>query len=197
MSTTTALPNDTQRPRFLHAEAMAVANRFIAFLEPYCTRILVAGSLRRRRQTVKDIELLFVPKMISVPDPCDMFGGTKLVAATDAPIAKLLDLGVITKRPSKTGVYTWGAENKLARHLASGIPVDLFATDEDHFWMALFVRTGPAELNTRVASLAIARGLRMHAYGNGFSRGSQAVRVKSEREIFELVGLDYLEPWDR
>jgi DNA polymerase (family 10) len=184
--------------RFLRADALPIAQKFIAFLENRCHRVVIAGSLRRRKETVKDIEILFVPKTITVPDPNDMFGGRISAPATDAAIAALLETRIIAKRPNVKGNFTWGPENKLAVHIDTGIAVDFFATDEDRFWNALFVRTGPADLNKEVASRALARGWNWHAYGDGFTRGTREhKKVRSERDVFNHVELPYQEPWDR
>lgn len=188
------MSEDRQFPR---AEALAVANKFVEFLDRHCTRCVIAGSLRRRRPLVSDIEILFVSKIVRVPDPADMFGGTIEISAAVRAIEALLQVGVISKRLNSKGSPTWGPENKLAVHNTSGIPVDFFATSEDRFFNALFVRTGPVALNKEVAAAALARGWEWHAYGDGFTRGREAKRVKAERDVFDHVGLEYREPWAR
>jgi DNA polymerase/3'-5' exonuclease PolX len=79
--------------------------------------------------------------------------------------------------------------------------VDLFTATRENFFNYLVCRTGGEESNIRVASAAIARGWKWNPYGNGFSRvvglGSEHHDVTSEREVFEFVGLPYLEPWKR
>lgn len=184
--------------RFLRADALPIAEKFVAFLGNHCRRVVIAGSLRRRKETVKDIEILFVPKMIQVADPADMFGGKLTISAAEIAIGALLKGGIIKKRPNVKGGTTWGPENKLAIHVASGIPVDFFATDEDRFWNALFVRTGPLELNKSVAQRALDRGWQWHAYGDGFTRGTREhFKVKGEHDVFRHVELPYQEPWER
>jgi DNA polymerase/3'-5' exonuclease PolX len=89
------------------------------------------------------------------------------------------------------------------RHVASGIPVDLFATTEACWHNYLVCRTGPAESNIRIAAAAKARGWKWNPYGEGFSRGGplagpeEARALRSEREVFEFVGLPYTEPEER
>jgi DNA polymerase/3'-5' exonuclease PolX len=139
---------------------------------------------------------------MSAPDPGDLFGNQVQKSVADRSLEILLEKGVIVKRPNVNGAFTWGPENKLAIHVESGIPVDLFATDEDRFFNALFVRTGPADLNKRVATLAKEQGWDWHAYGEGFTRGggtnsTNRRKVKSEQDVFHHVGLDYLDPWER
>jgi DNA polymerase/3'-5' exonuclease PolX len=156
--------------------------------------MLIAGSLRRKRPVVSDIELLYVPRLNEIDDPEDMLCRKITIDLTEPAIAALLKLGTIAKRPNKRGSFTWGPENKLAVHIASGIPVDFFATTEERFFNALVVRTGPAESNVRIASAAKGIGWKWHAYGNGFTRAGETQIVTSERAVFEHVQLPYLEP---
>ena len=179
--------------------AFAIAQKFATFLRPRCEKIIIAGSLRRRRALVGDIEILYVPKYVREPDPGDLFGATTLVNTTEVAIDSLLDAGVLGKRRKCDGTLTWGAENKLGVHLESGIAVDLFATTHEKWFNALVVRTGPKASNQEIASAAIARGWRWNAYGAGFTREnpSGAHVVSSEQDAFSFVGLPYKEPWNR
>lgn len=189
---------ESSSSKFLYADAMEVAQKFVEFLEPHCTRIVIAGSLRRKKQLVSDIEILFVTKQGVTMEPGDLFGPRQVAAwRADLALEALLNTGVIEKRLNKNEHPTWGEKNKLAVHVASGIPVDFFATTEDCFFNALVVRTGPAALNREIATRAIERGWEWHAYGNGFTRARETKRVKCERDVFEHVGLPYKEPWDR
>ncbi len=83
----------------------------------------------------------------------------------------------------------WGEKNKLAVHVASGVPVDLFAATEANWFNYLVCRTGPGESNIAIASAAKAMGWQWHPYGTGFSRpvglGTEGRAVASEREVFE------------
>jgi DNA polymerase/3'-5' exonuclease PolX len=190
---------ESSSTKFLYADALPIAKKFVTFLERHCTRIIIAGSLRRQKQLVSDIEILFIPKLVTMPDPGDLFGTRVPVPATDPALAALLASNVITKRPKTNGQFTWGPENKLAIHIASGIPVDFFATTEEKWWNALVVRTGPKELNKKIAGAALKIGWEWHAYGSGFTRGEgkssiDRVIVKSERDVFDHVSLPYQEP---
>jgi hypothetical protein len=61
----------------------------------------------------------------------------------------------------------------------------------------LVVRTGGKVTNQRIAMAAIKKDWHLQAYGAGFSTPQGDVICKSERDVFELVGLRYLEPWQR
>lgn len=184
------------KPRFAAHEALAVARELCAALKPVCERLIVAGSMRRRRLTVGDVEILFVPKMVEVPG--DLFTRAHASLADDA-IERLIAAGVIEKRRNVNGGETWGAKNKLARHVASGLPVDLFAATEANWWNYLVCRTGPAESNVAIASAARRMGWQWHPYGRGFSnlKTGEHAAACSERDVFEFVGLPYREPWER
>jgi DNA polymerase/3'-5' exonuclease PolX len=105
---------------------------------------------------------------------------------------------VLTRRPNKNGIPTWGALNKLATHVPSGISVDLFATTGERWFVSLVVRTGSAEMNTQLAASALRRGLQLHAYGviERTASGEQII-PQSEREVFELCGVPYRKPQER
>jgi DNA polymerase/3'-5' exonuclease PolX len=110
----------------------------------------------------------------------------------------LLQSGRLAKRTNVNGSEMWGHKNKLAVHVASGIPVDLFSARLGNWFNYLVCRTGGAESNMRIASAAQAKGWKWNPYGVGFTNETGSdVFVNSERDAFELVGLKYLEPWER
>jgi DNA polymerase (family X) len=113
---------------------------------------------------------------------------------------ELLDLwladGTLRKRPNINGSVTWGEYNKLAVH-RSGIPVDLFATTADRWFVTLVMRTGPSESNVALAAAAKRRGMQFHAYGMLEGRDGQSIITQSEQEVFERCGMPYREPEQR
>lgn len=117
-------------------------------------------------------------------------------------IGSLLGRGVLSKRPSVTGVFSWGLKNKLALH-RGGIPVDLFTASATNWFSYLVCRTGPAESNIRIATAAQVRGWKWNPYGAGFSRGGplagerEVHAVESEEDVFAFVGLPYFQPEER
>lgn len=176
-------------------DARDVAEWLVWQLAPVCERIEIAGSSRRKKEHVGDVELLYVPSVLSQPD---LFGNPngKGVNKTDEVIARLLSMGQLEKRKNVKGSEVWGASNKLAVHVASGIPVDLFSTSMECWANALVVRTGGKSTNQRIASLARGRGWQWNVYGPGFSKihGGEVEKVETERDVFRFVGLNYQEP---
>ena len=190
----------TAKPKWPHAEAAAVAAQLRGLLAGACERIEVAGSLRRGKASVGDVELLYVPRIGEAVPP----GGLLAVPGVnlaDSVIAALLDLDVLTKRTNVNGRAMFGERNKLVRHAASGIAVDLFAATRENWWNYLVCRTGGSRSNIALCNAAIARGWKWHPYGPGFSRwhrGALEVQaMRSEREVFEFVALEYREPGER
>lgn len=188
------------KTKFPHAEAAKIAREMFERLNPFCERLKVAGSLRRERLYVSDIELLFVPKF--APDPSSMMGalfGTgeaQMNDLTQIAINRLEQDGVIRKRPNINGGTSWGPQNKLAVHVASGIPIDFFSTTPENWWVSLVIRTGGKRTNLMLTMAANRRGLRLNAYGSGFTKLASGDKIPctSEEQVFQLAGVPFKQP---
>lgn len=178
---------------------MLVANEIIDALRPFCSRIEIAGSLRRQKTLCSDVEVLYVPRIERQLDSSELFGDGRIVDVARAKINDLVALGVLDHRVNVNGSETWGDKNKLAVHVPTGFPVDLFATTEENWWVSLVVRTGSLETNLRLTNGALARGRSLNAYGCGVTDKDtgNVIRAESERQVFELCGITYLEPTKR
>ena len=142
--------------RWPRSAGLEVAKELCDRLKPCCEKLIVAGSLRRRKSDIGDVEILYVSRMES--RPFDMFSSVS-VSLAEEEIARMLEDGTVMKRPSKVGGTAWGDKNKLALH-RSGMPVDLFRTMPESWWNYLVCRTGPADSNTRIAHEAQHKGYR-------------------------------------
>lgn len=183
------------KTKFPRGEAVLVATRLLELLSPHCERIAIAGSLRRMKPEVSDIELLFIPSLGERPE--GLFDRVQ-VDLTAERIESLVTSGVLAKRPNVNGDFTWGEKNKLAIHVASGIPVDLFATTHEDWWVSLVFRTGSKETNLALTTGANKKGATLMAYGCGVRWSDGTVtRAESERHVFELCGVEYKEPQAR
>lgn len=166
-------------------KAEATAQEIVHWLTPSCERIIIAGSIRRRKSDVGDIEVLCIPMFASGIDQLDK------------TIRALVTQGRLDFRRNKLGSRVYGPKNKLMVHLPSGIGVDIFSTTPENWAVSLVVRTGGAETNKSIAMAAIRKGWHLKAYGYGFSTPNGDVVCQSERDVFEFVGLRYKEPWER
>lgn len=162
-------------------KAKAIAEDLKAQLEPVCDKIAVAGSIRRQKPDVGDIELLVIPRANYL----------------DKLIYELMMKNILAMRLNKRGSRTYGPKNKLMVHLPSGMGVDIFSTDERCWPVALVIRTGGKVTNQRIAMAALKKGWHLQAYGAGFSTPNGDIVCKSEEDVFELVGLPYKPPWER
>ena len=189
---------DDHKRRWPREVAVGVAREVCSVLGAVCDRLIVAGSLRRRRAEVGDVEILYIGKTEERADPEDMFAEMTVDLADEA-ILGLEAAGVLERRLNSRGNETYGKLNKLMRHVRTGVPVDLFSTSEAAWWNYLVCRTGPAESNMRIATRAKNMGYRWSPYGAGFEdrAGGRKGSVGSEREVFAFVGLDFREPWER
>lgn len=190
----------SSKRRFPAAEAMAVAEELVRGLQGQCARIAIAGSLRRRKADVGDIEIVFAPRMLK-REAVDFFAPAGEYPATDAVIERWLKFAVIDKRLRADGaVSSWGPLNKHAVFRETGLSVDLFTATVANWWGYLVCRTGPLESNIRICEAARAKGWKYCPYEGTFSRGGvlagepEHYYPTSERDVFDFVGLPYLEP---
>ncbi len=130
-------------------------------------KIAVAGSVRRGKETIGDIDILVVSK--KPKEVMNFFVSMKDVAS----------------------VYAHG-ETKSAVKLNSGIDVDLRVVPEDCFGAALNYFTGSKDHNVALRKIAKQKGLKLNEYG--LFKGNKAIAGKTEEEIYRELGLKYIEP---
>lgn len=151
------------------AEAERIAKEIIVKLSPYCSQIQIAGSVRRRKPTVNDLDFVLVPN--------DLWNLH----------AELMKLGQMKMSGSK-----------ILRVMVGSIQVDVYVANEDTWATLLLIRTGSAENNIRLAKLAKKRGWHLAASGDGlFDERGERIAGDSEESIFKALGLKYKEPWER
>lgn len=151
--------------------AKKIANEVVLRLAPYCSRIEVAGSIRRRKPLVHDADIVVIPS-----DPWNL---EHEILGLARPF-----------RPQLSG-------EKLKRFNYNGVQVDLYYATEDTWATLLLIRTGSAEFNRILATRALEKGLHLKANGQGIVRGSEIVVNNSEEDILKILGFPYLEPWER
>ncbi len=179
------------------AHAQTIAQDLINLLNPFCDRIEVAGSVRRKKNIVKDIELVIIPKKEITKE--GLFGDEE---RTIYPIDKFLwEDSRFDFRLNKDNKRMYGDKNKLLMydHQEYGwIALDIFTADESNFTMIKFIRTGGAENNKRIALTANQLGMNLKIYESCFvdKRGFK-YQMNSEEQIYKFLGLPYLKPEER
>ena len=150
-------------------QAAALAQEVVERLAPFCERIAVAGSIRRRRPFPRDIDLVLIPKN----------QGQLALALNelgDAPVAG----------------------KKLERRLYKGVQVDIYFATPETWATLLLIRTGSKESNIRLTTLAKRRGWHLFANGKGlYNEKDERIAGDTEESFFEALGLPYAEPWNR
>jgi DNA polymerase/3'-5' exonuclease PolX len=179
-------------------QARAAAEALVATLAKACERIVIAGSVRREKPLVGDVEIVYIPRVVTVRDPDDLFAD-KPVSRADEAIALCERTGLLSRRLNALGRETYGPRIKLMRAEPHGLPVDLFEATADNWHNYLVCRTGPAESNIAICERALRKGYKWAPYSAGFVRLADGaeIRVSCEREVFEFVGLPYREPHER
>jgi DNA polymerase/3'-5' exonuclease PolX len=211
------LREEAEKVKYPRALALRVAAELCDVLRPLCQDgddgrplLKVCGSLRRMKDQVGDVELVFVPRMSVVArEERDLFQNVirpaKTVLQTHPMLDALVSQFALSRRLKSGGSQTWGQWIRLAVHVASQVPVDFFACTREAWWNIVACRTGGARSNVAVASAAIAKGWHwdMSPQSPGFKRRkglSDAFEwhpVTSEAEVFEFVGLPCLKPEER
>lgn len=159
------------------AEAQAIANDVITQLGPHCSRLQVAGSIRRQRPTIGDIEV------VCLPLPYD---ASPLFASGIATVVNQWEK-VRGELPCR---YT-------QRRLPCGMKLDLFMPDPLGYGLQLAIRTGSADWCRTVLAPAWVRA-GFHSAGGVLRREDCSVApTPDERSLFELIGLRWTEPRDR
>ncbi|NPA39812.1 MAG: DNA polymerase/3'-5' exonuclease PolX [Thermodesulfobacteria bacterium] len=130
-------------------------------------QIAIAGSLRRRKETVKDIDIL-----ITSTRPHDV-------------MKRIVELEFVEE------VIAFG-ETKTSVRLRPGIQMDVRVVEPDSWGAALAYFTGSKAHNIRVRELALEKGLKINEYG--VFKGDKKIAGKTEEEVYEAVGLPFIPP---
>jgi len=132
-------------------------------------KVSIAGSLRRKKETIGDIDILVSSK--NPEEVMDYF-------------VKYNDVQrVLLKGNTKTSVL-----------LNDNLQVDLRVVKDESFGAALQYFTGSKEHNVKMRSIAIKKGFKLNEYGL-FKKDTEKYEVgKTEEEIYKKLGLTYIEP---
>jgi DNA polymerase/3'-5' exonuclease PolX len=164
-----------------HAHALAIAEQAHTALAPSCDRIEIAGSIRRLKPEVKDIELVAIPRLV----PAGLFGDEREV---DPKFCAIVNQWPKVKG-EPTGKYT-------QRVLPGGMKLDLFIADTENWGLILAVRTGSAAFSHQVLGRRwVQRGYT--SVGGRLTRGGVVIPIHEETDLFALLQLPWVEPWAR
>jgi DNA polymerase/3'-5' exonuclease PolX len=169
-------------------QAERVARYVMGWLAVDCERIEVAGSVRRRRAEVKDIEIVYCPRL--EPGQAAMFPEMgSMVPATNAVLRGLLIQGVLKWDRE---VLRNGPRYKRVIHTASGAIVELFRANPDNWGLIYALRTGPADFMKMLVSHEWEGGVMpigMKMQDGYLWREGQRLATPTEHVFFEEMGL--------
>jgi len=149
--------------------AQKVADAVVKRLSPYCQRIEIAGSIRRRKPWVNDVDLVLVPK----------------------------DLWNLHSELMKLGQLKMSGK-KIMRVMVGSTQVDLYIAEPETWATLLLIRTGSKENNIRLCSRAKDMGWHLAASGDGlFNEKGERIAGDSEISIYNALGLPYQRPEER
>lgn len=163
--------------RFLLDAAGVQAEKIIEHLRSYAgiEKATPAGSLRRGRETVGDLDLL-----VTGPACCD-----------DAERQKLIDH--IIKLPGLMEIIARG-ENKVSFRMRGDMQVDVRLLPPDSFGAAMQYFTGSKAHNVALRQRALKMGYTLNEYSLARLDDNKVVASKSEEEIYSALKLDYIPP---
>ncbi len=134
---------------------------------PEVEQALVAGSVRRRKETIGDIDIL----------------------ATSQKPEKVMDkfLGL----PFIEHVYAKGKTKTMVK-LKNGLDADIRVVPKESYGAALNYFTGSKDHNIALREMAIKKGWKLNEYG--LFNGKKIIAGRTEEEIYKSLGLKYIEP---
>jgi DNA polymerase (family X) len=156
-------------------EAERLAHQFKAAVEAQCERIEVAGSIRRQKTKVHDIDFVVVTK-------------------NDADWQKISDkLKHLKAKSNCSGNSVIKAFLPCQNSL---FQVDFYRAKPSTFGIHLLVRTGSADHNVWLAGYAISKGMRIK-YSEGLIKDNSVIAGETEKGVFEALGLPCPLPSER
>jgi DNA polymerase (family 10) len=132
------------------------------------TKVIVAGSARRRKETIGDIDLL----------------------AVSSKPASVMDY-FASETPGIMAIIAHGA-TKSSIKIKPGINIDLRVVPAESYGSALNYFTGSKEHNIVIRARAIKKGLKLNEYG--LFKGTRRIAGRTEEEIYRALGMAYVEP---
>lgn len=183
-------------------QARRYADHLAKWIEPYCHRVEIAGSVRRRRATCGDIDLVCIPKVEAAPR--DLLG-----AQTEPPKSLMREflMDYVAKSEGKAwfrsnaGVpgYKGDFVNPDAVNFLMQLPkceLDVYAATAATFATRWLIRTGSREHNIWIAERAKALGGHLDPQ-RGLEMGGKVIEAMSEEELYAALNLPFIPPEER
>lgn len=180
------------------SEAREAAASLVAMLTPSCTRIAIAGSIRRERPVVHDLELVAIARrevrggLWGDAEEIDLLA-ERVRALREDGVLRLRDVEARRADGSIEVGHRDGDAYKALEYV--GLPVDLFVTDAERWGCIFALRTGPGDWNTRLVTdckryFRSVSGGRVHHF-------DKPIPTPEEADFFRALGVPWIEPRER
>lgn len=164
-----------QTLKMKHQNALKIALDVKAQLAPYCHKIEIAGSVRRNKPYVKDIEIVAIVKNWG-----DIFEYGIFQVVRKWPVLK----GSFFKK---------NLPKYMQIMLPQGIVLDLFFAMPDNWGLVYASRTGPAEYSHKVLATGwVKRGYK--SVGGYLTKNGVQIPIQNEVDLYNLIGLKWVAP---
>ena len=168
------------------AIAQTIGEHLVEKLAPYCHRIEIAGSIRRQKAEIGDIEIIAQAK-----PQVDLFGAPMEAHQLDTIDWMHLIGGTLIK----------GGHKYKQIKLPEDLQLDLFIVTPPAQWGVLFlIRTGPEEYSHRLVTRKSEGGLLpsyLRIKEGAVWSNNHIIETPEEQDVYHLIGIPYAEPWKR
>lgn len=164
--------------RFLLGQILPTANDIVKKLKKLkeVEEISLAGSARRGKETIGDVDILVVPRPVGRGSP-------------EQAAEKVMNFFVNIDGVEKV----WGkGGTKSSVRMKDGFDIDLRIVPKQSYGSALQYFTGNKDHNIATRRIAISRGLKLSEYG--VFRGKKQIAGKTEQDVYKAIGLLFIEP---
>lgn len=174
-------------------KATKIANNVVKHLERYCEQINIAGSIRREKEVVGDVEILCIPKIITVEHPFfKVETKTKLLYSI---LDKMETRGKIRQLLKGERYRKFVLLDKTKKDI---IGVDLFIIFSSAQWGTnLLIRTGPESFSKWLVTVRKAQGFKFQDGFQLFDPQGKVINTPTESSVFKALGLPFISTKER
>lgn len=170
---------ESQSGRMPHSFASRIASAIETHLRPVCSKIELAGSLRRKEPTIKDFDFV--------------------VVSSAELIKQVLD-GVQITEGIKTRLLQ-GSDKKLMFEIDINLPqchelrhMDVTLTTEESFGNNVNYLTGSRNFNIALRALALQKGYTVNEHFTTRLSDNQQMKSSDERDLYDILGISFVPP---
>lgn len=182
----------------LLSQAKQLAEKVVASMRPFAERAEIAGSIRRCKDEVKDIEIVAIP---AFGQPRDLFGQDPENLLFNWAQQMERENRIHWIKPGTDEIIRWPVkeQGRYWRGLLvkANIKLDLFLTTKETWGATYIIRTGSSDFSYRLVSQIAKQTGHNFAEGKLFDRKWQMVPTPEEEDVFRALELAYVKPEDR